>query len=87
MCHDRFSEHTRAANNPASYKDNSIGKHYNAVHNGKKANLHFYILDRQPVTVRRKISEALKIKNMKPSINSREERIEALKFLVKYNID
>ena len=31
-CHDRFSEHIRAANNPRSYPNNSIGKHYAECH-------------------------------------------------------
>ena len=30
--HNRFMEHTRAGNNPASYSSNGIGKHYAMYH-------------------------------------------------------
>ena len=43
-CNDRFGEHTRAANNPASYPNNAIGKHYSEFHqNCKSAKLEFTI--------------------------------------------
>ena len=67
-CHERFAEHTRAANNPDSYSDNAIAKHFQREHREHVAEtrdkkkrktgrvLNFTIIDRQSETVRRKIS-------------------------------
>ena len=47
--------------------------------------LKFFILDVQSDNVKRKISEALFIKSEKPDINSRDEMVEAMKFLAKFD--
>ena len=82
-CHDRFAEHIRAANNPASYQNNAVGKHYLMLHvNCEYPKLIFTIIDRQSSTARRKISEAILICKDAPSINIREELVETMKFMV-----
>ena len=82
--HDRLSEHVRAANNPSSYKDNALGQHYAKEHHGKKAKLSFRILDRQPKTQRRAISEAIQISRNKPQLNNRQEQSSLRNVLVCY---
>ncbi len=84
-CHDRFGEHIRAANNPTSYLNNAIGKHYSEFHqNCKSAKLEFTIVDRQSSTARRKISEAVMISKQEPNINIREELVDTMKFMFSY---
>ena len=61
----------------------SIGKHYARCHLNCKPNLSFTILDKQSNSIKRKISEALKINKDKPTINERSELFETLKFIVK----
>ena len=75
----------RAANNPSKYPGNSIVKHYDIFNKGQTAELKFFILDVQNDIVKRQISEALFIKNEKSGINSRDEMVEALKFLAKFD--
>jgi len=55
-CHDRTSEHVRAANNPSTYPKNAIGKHVVEHHVNCVPKLTFTILDKQSSTARRKIS-------------------------------
>ena len=43
--HDRVSEHLRAANNPTSHPNNSLGAHYAEHHRGIKANISVHIID------------------------------------------
>ena len=83
--HGRFGEHFRAAIHPSKYPGNSIGKHYDTYHKGQMPALKFFILDVQSDNVKRKISEALFIKSEKPDINSRDEMVEAMKFLAKFD--
>ena len=80
--HERLMEHLRAANNPSSYSDNSVGQHYRDCHPGVEPQLEFEILDRQTVTIRRKISEAIRILEDKPAINDRDELFNLVKFIV-----
>ena len=93
-CHERFAEHTRAANNPDSYSDNAIAKHFQREHREHVAEtrdkkkrktgrvLNFTIIDRQSETVRRKISEAISICKDKPTLNERDELTDVLKFVL-----
>ena len=82
-CHDRFAEHIRAANNPASYPNNAVSKHYSDCHvNCVSSKLSFTILYRQSSTARRKISEAIMISKHEPNINVREELVETMKFML-----
>ena len=81
-CHDRFSEHLRAASNPASYMNNAVGKHYSETHANCQPKLVFTILDKQTSTARRKISEAILICKDEPSMNLREELVETMQFML-----
>ena len=81
-CHDRFSEHIRAANNPRSYPNNSIGKYFAEYHVKCVSNLPSTILDRQSSTARRKISVAIMISRHKPKLNARQELVETMKFML-----
>ena len=81
-CHDRFTEHMRAAVAPDKYRENAIGKHYASCHLNCTPKSSFTILDRQANSIKRKISEALKINKDKPTINVRAELVDTLKFIV-----
>jgi len=82
-CHDRFREHIRSAADPRKYPNNSIGKHYADRHRGcENPQLTFIILDRQSNTIRRKISEAVKIVKDNPNLNERDELASTIKFLI-----
>ena len=56
---------------------------YQYSHRGLEPVLKFSILDRQVVSVRRKISEAMRISTDKPTINDRAELSDIMKFIVK----
>ena len=73
-CHARFSDHIRAAKNPATYPDNAIGKHYGEDHPGMTPSLSFKILQTKlNSTLKRKVVEALFIRELKPAINNKLE--------------
>ena len=81
---NRFMEHNRAGNNPASYSSNGIGKHYAMYHSThKQCQLTFTFIDKQSNSVRRKISEAIKIHKEKPNFNNKEELVDTMKFIVR----
>ena len=82
-CNHRFGEHLRAANNPGSYQNNALAKHYALHHVGCQAKLTFTIIDRQQNNVRRKISEAIKISQESPPLNNRDELLNVMKFVVR----
>ena len=69
--------------NPSSYQDNAIAKHYMVKHQNIKPKLEFHIIDRQNISVKRKISEAWCIYNQKPGINDKLELNDILKFIIK----
>jgi len=84
-CHDRFSEHVRAANNPSTYPNNAIGKHVVEHHVNCVPVLTFTILDKQSSTARLKIPEAIimiMISKHEPSINVKEELLDTMKFVL-----
>lgn len=60
-----------------------VGKHYQVFHSGLEPDFKFYILDRQDVSVRRKISEAIRILTDKPAMNDGAELSDIMKFIVK----
>ena len=73
-CRERFKEHRLAARSPQTYPHEALATHYHNHHNGEPPDLEFDILATgldQPV--RRKVSEAILIKSLKPTINKREE--------------
>ena len=80
--HARLMEHQRAAQNPATDPDNAVGQHYMQRHPKQSPKLSYKLLDIQPVTVRRKIVEAIYILREKPKINDKTE----LSYLCKYLI-
>ena len=69
---------------PASYSYNGIGKHYAMYHpTHKQCQLTFTFIDKQSNSVRRKISEAIKIHKDKPNFNNKEELVDTMKFIVR----
>jgi hypothetical protein len=82
--HDRLGEHLRYAKYPLtpSNVNQSFALHYNSLHNGLEPNLEFDILRIESNTVRRKITEAMLIIKLKPSINKREELDTIKRFLI-----
>ena len=82
--HDRLGEHLRYAKYPLtpSNVNQSFALHYNSLHNGLEPNLEFDILKIESNTVRRKITEAMLIIKLKPSINKREELDTIKRFLI-----
>ena len=65
-------------NNPASYSSNGM---YHPTH--KQCQLTFTFIDKQSNSVRRKISEAIKIHKDKPNFNNKEELVDTMKFIVR----
>ena len=49
-------EHQQTAANPASYPENSVGKHYLYQHAGEAPSLSYEVIDTQHGTLKRKIS-------------------------------
>ncbi|KAL6726824.1 hypothetical protein Aduo_008755 [Ancylostoma duodenale] len=79
----RLDEHRRAFTHPQSYPNNSFSRHRTTTHTRESAPdfevkaLHRHL--ERPLE--RKIMEAKEIRRCKPEINSREELVEALKFI------
>ena len=80
--HDRLLEHQRAAFNPPSYPNNSVGEHYLTKHLGVEPKLKYKVLNVQNSTIRRKVSEAASILQHKPAINDKNELQYLRQFLV-----
>ena len=81
-CHDRFSDHLRAAKKPDTYPDNAIGKHYGEDHPGLAPLISFKILQTKlNSTLKRKVVEALFIRELKPALNNKLEG-NSIEFLV-----
>jgi hypothetical protein len=75
-------EHRRACNNPPAYPENAMRKHYLAQHEGESADLSYEVLDTQRVAVKRKVSEAYRIHQSRPSVNDRQEMPKLRRFFV-----
>ena len=85
--HNRFMEHTKAGNNPASYSSNGIGKHYAMYHpTHKQCQLTFTFIDKQSNSVQRKILEAIKIHKDEPNFNNKEELVDTMKIIVRWSV-
>ena len=80
--HDRVSEHIRAANNPTSHPNNSLGAHYAEHHRGIKANISVDILDTKTNVVDRKLCEVINIYKHKPQLNEKNELESVVKYIV-----
>ena len=80
--HDRVSEHIRAANNPTSHPNNSLGAHYAEHYRGIKANISVDILDTKTNVVDRKLCEAINIYKHKPQLNEKNELESVVKYIV-----
>ena len=78
--HYRLQEHIGAASNPLFYPNNAMGQHYSECHHNCKPSLEVSILDIQPHTTKRKLSEALFIHKHKPKLSDKLE----LESIVKY---
>ena len=76
----RVLKYTLLASNPLSYPSNAMGQHYSECHHNCKPSLEVSILDIQPHTTKRKLSEALFIHKHKPKLNDKSE----LESIVKY---
>eukprot|EP00116_Pleurobrachia_bachei_P006818 sb/3467080/ len=85
-CHDRFSDHLRAAKKPDTYPDNAIGKHYGEDHPGLTPLISFKILQTKlNSTLKRKVVEALFIRELKPALNNKLEG-NSIEFLVRFSL-
>ena len=82
--HDRLGEHLRYATYPLTQSNvnQALAIHYTTFHTGREPSLEFEFLNFESNTVRRKISEAMYILNLKPSINKREELDTIKRFLI-----
>ena len=80
--HYRLGEHKRGAQNPFIYEENALAQHYRLKHAGVPPKLKYNIIDVQPITVRRKIVEAMYILREKPEINNKSELTYLCKYLV-----
>ena len=78
--HARASEHRCSARNPLakSYVAKPFAVHSTSCHSSNPVSLSGTILDIEPNTIRRKISEALFISKLKPSINIKSELADDL---------
>ena len=84
--HDRLLDHKRAAVNPPSYPNNSMGQHYAATHLDRVADsapcLTYEIMDIKTKTLERKMSEAIYINKQKPSLNDKSEFEDLIKYII-----
>ena len=80
--HYRLQEHLRTASNPLSYPNNAMGQHYSECHHNCKPSLEVSILDIQPHTTKRKLSEALFIHKHKPKLNDESELESIVKYII-----
>lgn len=82
--YERLSEHYNYMNNPTakSYKELTLAKHYNTLHNQCEPDLTFEILAVEGNTLKRKIREAYYIRNRAPTLNEKFE----LEYIKKYMI-
>ena len=81
--HERVGEHLRYASYPKtpSNESQAFAIHYTQKHYGVTPNLSCTILRTEQNTARRKIFEALKITELKPLINLKEELLTVQRFL------
>ncbi|EYB96537.1 hypothetical protein Y032_0149g2693 [Ancylostoma ceylanicum] len=79
----RLDEHRRALSHPQSYPTSSFSRHRTTMHTREPApELEVRVLHRNLMKpLERKIMEAKEIKRCKPEINSKEELVEALKYI------
>jgi len=82
--HFRIGEHLRYATYPEtpSNVDEAFAIHYTTYHRGKSPKLECEFLSYESNTVRRKISEAMYIVKLKPTINKRDELETIKRFLI-----
>lgn len=82
--HERLGEHLRYAKYPntPSNRDKSLAIHYRENHSGLEPNLSFEILKIEPKTHRRKIYEAMLIRQFVPELNDRDELQNIERFLI-----
>ena len=72
--HDMMLEHRRAATNPDKHPNNALSKHYSLEHPSLPSLLNYKVLKTHLNSdVKRKISEALFIRQLKPELNARDE--------------
>ena len=67
-------EHRRAANHPEKYQDNALAKYYITEHKSLSPSLKYRVLKSHLGSdIKRKISEALFIRELKPELNTRDD--------------
>ena len=78
----RIEVHMRALRNPSrpSYVDLPMTRHRVSAHHRKIPEVGIQILDIEHGTMRRKVLEGIWIPRLRPEINIKKEKEEALKF-------
>ena len=81
--HNRVLEHRRAATHPEKYQDNALAKQCSTEHKSLSPSLKYRVLKSHLGSdIKRKISEALFIRELKPELNARDEMQYISRFLV-----
>ena len=76
-------EHRRAATNPEKHPNNALAKHYISEHETLATLLKYRVLKSHLTSdIKRKIAEALFIRERKPELNARDEMQYISRFLV-----
>ena len=77
----RIMEHIRAAKNPQTYPNNTLGQHYHTFHFNHPVDISVPVLDIERNTLKCKLSEALFIHRDKPRLNGKSELETVVKYL------
>ena len=74
LLHDRMLEHRRAATKPDKHPNNALAKHYSLEHPSLPPLLNYKVLKSHLNSdTKRKIADALFIRQLKPELNARDE--------------
>ena len=81
--HDRMLEHQHAATNPEKHPNNALAEHYISEHETLPPLLKYKVIKFHLTSdIKRKLAEALFIRERKPELNARDEMQYISRFLV-----